>query len=235
MLFAVRFEARSALITALSLTLLLRADSVWPLMMAAAIAIGSKFALRIRGKHIFNPANIGIVAAVLITNAAWTTPGQWGSAVWLAAIIAGAGAFVAYRAARIDVPPVFLGVYAALLFARALWLGDPLAIPILRLENGALILFAFFMISDPKTTPDGAPARAAFAAATALVAYVLQYHFYLSDGLFFALAGMCVIRPLLEFMNPAPAYEWGDAPRPPRPLPAVRKDAPPAPSATPAE
>lgn len=209
---ALPFEPRSALITALSLTLLLRADSPWPLMAAATIAIGSKFMLRLYGKHLFNPANIGIVAIVLFTDAAWTTPGQWGTAVWLAAVIAGAGFFVAYRAARLDIPLVFLASYAALLLARALWLGDPLAIPLHHMQNGALILFAFFMISDPKTTPDGARARILFAAATALLAYLLRYHFYLNDGLFYALALTTLVRPLIEMFDPAPPYQWGDAP-----------------------
>lgn len=209
---AIRFEPKSAFITSLSLTLLLRADAAWPLMAAAAIAIGSKFMVRLYGKHVFNPANIGIVTIVLLTDAAWTTPGQWGTATWLAALIAGAGFFVAHRSARLDVPLYFLAAYAALIFGRALWLGDPLAIPMLRLENGALILFAFFMISDPKTTPDSSRARAAFAVATAGLAYLLQYHFYLNDGLFYALALMSLVRPLIELLDPAPHYRWGDAP-----------------------
>jgi len=209
-LIATRPDFKSPLITALALTLLLRADAAWPLMAAAAIAIGSKFILRLNGKHIFNPANIGIVAMVLLTDLAWTTPGQWGTAVWFAALLAGAGLFVTYRAARFDVPLIFLITYAALIFGRALWLGDPLTIPLLRLENGALILFAFFMISDPKTTPDGVVARAAFAISAALLAYVMVFHFYITDGLFYALAIATIARPLLDWLDPAPRYQWGD-------------------------
>ncbi|MBB5520007.1 RnfABCDGE type electron transport complex subunit D [Amphiplicatus metriothermophilus] len=209
---AMRFDWKSPLITTLSLALLLRADGLAPLAAAGAIAVGSKFALRLNGKHVFNPANIGIAATVLLTDAAWTTPGQWGSALWLAAFIAGAGAIVAHRAARLGVPLIFLGTYAAALFVRALYLGDPLAIPLLRLQSGALVLFAFFMISDPKTTPDGARARAAFAAGAAILAYVLQYHFFLDEGLFYALALMSLVRPLMELFDPAPRYQWGDAP-----------------------
>lgn len=209
-MIATRIDLRSPIITALSLSLLLRADAAWPLACAAAIAVGSKFTMRFGDKHVFNPANIGIVAMVLATDAAWTTPGQWGTAVWFAALVAGAGFFVSYRAARIDVPLVFLGVFAALIFARAIWLGDPLTIPLLRLQNGALILFAFFMISDPKTTPDGAIARAVFAASAAICAYILMFHFYMADGLFFALAALTLIRPLMELADPAPHYRWGD-------------------------
>jgi Na+-transporting NADH:ubiquinone oxidoreductase subunit NqrB len=216
LMIATKPDFKSPLITALSLTLLLRADAAWPLMAAAAIAIGSKFMLRLNGKHIFNPANIGIVTIVLVTDAAWTTPGQWGAAVWFAAVLAGVGLFVTYCSARLDVPLIFLAAYAALLFGRALWLGDPLAIPLLRLENGALVLFAFFMISDPKTTPDGALARAGFASGTALLAYVLTFHFFFADGLFYSLAIASVLRPVLEWLDPAPKYQWGDPATPPK-------------------
>ncbi|MEL7486415.1 MAG: RnfABCDGE type electron transport complex subunit D [Pseudomonadota bacterium] len=214
MLHAIKIDLRSPVITALSLTLLLRADSAWPLAAAAAIAIGSKFLLRINDKHIFNPANIGIVAMTLTTNAAWTTPGQWGTAVWLAALMAGAGFFVAYRAARLDVPLIFLGAFATLIIARALYLGDPLSIPVLRLQNGALVLFAFFMISDPKTTPDGAIARAAFSIGAAMLAYFFIYHRHELDGLFYALAIATIARPALDALQPARRHQWGDAPRP---------------------
>ncbi|MEZ5895751.1 MAG: RnfABCDGE type electron transport complex subunit D [Parvularculaceae bacterium] len=214
MIFAIRFDPKSALITALSLSLLLRAEGVIPLAAAAGIAIGSKFMIRFRGKHIFNPANIGIVAVTLMTTDAWTTPGQWGTALWLAALIAGAGCFVCHRAARLDVPLIFLGAFAALLFARALWLGDPLMIPMLRLQNGALILFAFFMISDPKTTPDGFALRAVFAVAIAIIAYILTYQFFLPDAIFYALAIVCAVRPLIELFDEAKPYQWGDRPAP---------------------
>ncbi len=214
-LIATRIDLRSALVTALSLSLLLRADDVWPLALAGVIAVGSKFALRLNGKHIFNPANIAIVAMILATDAVWTTPGQWGTAIWFAAVLAGAGMFVTYRAARFDVPLIFLGVFALLIFARALWLGDPLSIPVLRLQNGALILFAFFMISDPKTTPDGSIARFFFAAGAAVLTYILIWHFFVTDGLFYSLAVMCLVRPLLEWADPAPHYRWGDPVRAP--------------------
>ena len=214
-LIAVKPDFRSALITTLSLSLLLRADAVWPLAIAAAIAIGSKFALRLNGKHIFNPANVAMVSMLLASDAVWTTPGQWGTAIWFAALLAGAGLFVTYRSARFDVPLIFLAAFAALLFARAFWLGDPLSIPLLRLQNGALILFAFFMISDPKTTPDGSIARAFFAAGAAILAYILIFHFFIADGLFYALAILCLVRPVLEWADPAPHYRWGDPVRAP--------------------
>lgn len=209
LLNAVRFEWKSAAITTLSLSLLLRSDALWPLMLAAAIAIGSKFLFRLRGRHIFNPANIAIVTMlVFFDDRVWTTHGAWADMFWFALFIAAAGGFICRKAARLDVPLVFLSATATLLFGRALYLGDPLGIPLLRLQNGELILFAFFMLTDPKTTPDRLWTRIAFTLAAAVLAYVLQYHFFITDGLFFAAFALAFIRPLMEAIGPVKLRPW---------------------------
>lgn len=74
---------KSAAITGISLCLLLRANSLWPLALASAIAIASKAVFRFRGKHFFNPSNLGIIAALALTGNSWVTPGQWGTDLWL--------------------------------------------------------------------------------------------------------------------------------------------------------
>lgn len=211
-LIANRFDWKSALITGLSLCLLLRANDVWPFAVAALVGVGSKFALRRNGRHVFNPANLGIVAMIALSGAAWTSSGEWGSSPWFAALIAALGLLVCWRASRLDAALIFLGVYALLVIGRALYLGDPLTIPMLRLSHGALILFAFFMISDPKTTPDEPRERALFMSLAALVAYVLQFHFFISDGIFYAPFLLALLR--FAALKPAAAgYEWGAAPR----------------------
>src|SRR5437763_793976 len=69
----------------------------------------------------------------------------------------------------------FLGTHAPLLVARALWLGDPLAIPIHQLESGSLLIFTFFMISDPRTSPDSRLGRLIFAASVACAAHYMAF------------------------------------------------------------
>lgn len=212
---ATRFEPRGALIMALLLALFLRADGPAPLMTAAAIGVGAKFVLRFDAKPIFNPAAAGVVSILLLSQtltpgAAWTTPGQWGTALWLAAALAGAGLLVFPRAARIDALLIFLGAFATLVVARAFWAGDPLTIPLMTLQNGALMVFAFFILADPKPAPEGTIARAAFSAAAAVFAYILIYRFHVPDGGFYALAGVCIARPILDRIDPAPHYRWGE-------------------------
>ena len=72
------------------------------------------------------------------------------------------------RAARSDVTYAFLAFYLAILFGRALWLGQPLAIPLHQLGSGGFLIFTFFMISDPRTTPDSRAGRILFALLVAL-------------------------------------------------------------------
>lgn len=209
---AIRFDWRSPLITTLSLALLLRSNDLWPFAFAAAVAIGSKFALRSGGGHALNPANAGIVAALILSDDVWTSVGEWGTAPWFALLIAALGALVTWRASRLDTPIIFLAVYAAILVARALYLGDPLSIPAMRLLSAELILFAFFMISDPRTTPEDLRARALFIAATAGLAYVLQFHFFVADGIFFAPAIVAAVRALTGLGGTRDHYEWGRPP-----------------------
>ena len=209
---AIRFDWKSAVISGLSICLLLRADALWPLMLAAAIAIGSKFTLRRGGRHIFNPANIAIVTLLLAGDFVWTSTGEWGSAPWFALLVAALGTVSTWRAGRLDVPVVFLGTYGIILIARALWLGDPMEIPLLRLGNAALILFAFFMISDPKTTPEDPRRRALFVAGAAAIAYLIQFHLFISDGIFYAPFIVALAALALPPENRADRFEWGRSP-----------------------
>jgi Na+-transporting NADH:ubiquinone oxidoreductase subunit NqrB len=226
-LVAGRFDWKSALITGLSLCLLLRANDIWPFAAAAFIGVGSKFALRRDGRHVFNPANIAIISMIGFSGAAWTSIGEWGSVPWFSATIAALGLLVCWRASRLDAALIYLGVYAALVLGRALYLGDPLAIPALRLSHGALILFAFFMISDPKTTPDDVRERALFVALAAAIAYVLQFHFFIGDGIFYAPFLLALMR-FVALKPAARGYEWGAAPAPFRFSPRPRRSIAPA-------
>lgn len=211
------FDARSPMITALSLTLLLRTASPWLAALAACLAVGSKFAIRRSGGHVFNPANFAIVVLLLATDRVWVSSGQWGHGALLAVALVGAGQFVIHRAARSDVTWLFLAAWSALLFGRAAWLGDPWTIPWHQLQNGALLVFAFFMISDPRTTPRTRVARGLHAGLTASLGFALVFLAYEPDGLLFALFATAPLVPLLDRWRPGPVFSWAQ----PRPLSPV--------------
>jgi Na+-translocating ferredoxin:NAD+ oxidoreductase RnfD subunit len=205
---AIRFDPKSALISALSLCLLLRSNSMTIYVVAAFVAIASKFVIRIRGKHLFNPTNIAIVAMLLFTQNAWVSPAQWGNAAFFGFLMACAGALVVNRAARSDVTYAFIVAFVSLIFYRALFLGDPMSIPLHKLQSGALLLFAFFMISDPKTTPDSRLGRIIFAVLVAWGGWYLQVKFFRSEGLLYSLAFFSLFTPLIDLISRGEHYEW---------------------------
>ena len=220
-----RFDARSALISALSLTLLLRTGSLAVAALAALLASGSKFVIRgpsaggaPGGKHLFNPTAFGIAAVLLLSDRAWVSPGQWGSPALAAFAVACLGCVVVRRAERSDVTWAFLAFYAAVVFGRALWLGDPLAIPLHQLSSGAFLVFAFFMISDPKTTPDSRPGRVLFALLVALGAGFVHFVLFRPNGLIWSLVALAPLVPMIDRLLPGRAYRWpGRSAPPPRP------------------
>jgi Na+-transporting NADH:ubiquinone oxidoreductase subunit NqrB len=205
------FDPRSALISGLSLCLLLRTPYAAVAAAGAVVAVAGKFVVRIHGKHVFNPTNFALVA-LLLTGQAWVSPGQWGSAAVLGFFVVCVGGLVVNRAARSDVTLAFLLAYGGLVFARSLWLGEPMAIPLHRLENGALLIFAFFMISDPRTTPDHRAARVLFACVVALGAAYVQFRLFRTNGLLWSLAAASPLVPVLDRLWPGERHAWPSPP-----------------------
>ena len=202
-------DLRSPLITGLSLSLLLRADEAWVHLLAGVIGIGSKFLLRIDGKHIWNPAGFAIVVLLYATsNHVWISPGSWGSNVWFVALLAFFAILVLGAARRSDIAIFFLASHAALLFARAWWLGDPLAIPIHQLQSGSLLIFTFFMISDPRTSPDSRLGRFVFAASVALAAHYMAFFMQMRPALYIALIALSPLILLIDKILPAERFAW---------------------------
>jgi Na+-transporting NADH:ubiquinone oxidoreductase subunit NqrB len=204
----------SAIVTCCGLSLLLRADSLWVHALAAALAMSSKFVLRFNGKHLYNPANLGVIAAITLLPGTWVSPGQWGSDLALAAWFVMLGTLVTQRARRLDVSWVFLGAFLGFVGLRALLLGQSWAIWWHQLGSGALLLFAFFMISDPMTIPNRRSARVAYAVVVACVAAAWQYLLFRPNALIWALFLATPLVPLLDRFFPAERFEWEGRPMP---------------------
>jgi enediyne biosynthesis protein E5 len=199
---------RSAIITALSLTLLLRADSLLIHPIATAAAIGSKPLIRVRGKHLFNPATFGVIFALLVMPGTWVSPGQWGDDVALAGWFVALGTLVTRRASRGDISWSFLACYLGAIEIRVAWLGQRWAVWEHQLSSGALLLFAFFMISDPMTGPNHRWGRLAHSGVVAAIAYAWQFGFYSTNGLLWALFFASPLVPLWDLVWRAPKFEW---------------------------
>lgn len=208
---------RSALITGLGLCLLLRANDWKTMAIAGILAIASKFLFRHRDKHFFNPANFGIIAALLLTRDAWVSPGQWGADWWYLLLFAGAGGIVLHKVGRWDTSATFFSAYAGLEALRTLWLGQGWDVYVHHLMSGSLLLFALFMLTDPRSIPNARAGRLVWAVAIAWVAFILQHQFYLSTAIFWALFALSPLTILLDSIWQQEQFSWASKPFQQRP------------------
>lgn len=211
----------SAVVTSCSISILVRSDVWWVHPLVAALAMSSKFVLRAgagaqRG-HMLNPANLACVAALWWLPHAWLSPGQWGfeatAALWIVLL----GGVVSGRVARWDISLTFLVAWWFLQAARLAWLGTDASLAmeqwLHQLQNGATLLFAFFMISDPMTTPQHRHARMAYALCVAATAFVWQFLLYRPLGPIVALFVWSWTVPLWNARWAAPRFNWTQAPK----------------------
>ncbi|MFN6561084.1 MAG: RnfABCDGE type electron transport complex subunit D [Nostoc sp. ChiSLP01] len=199
---------RSALITSLGLSLLLRADHWTTMALAAASAIASKFIFRVGEKHFFNPGNFGIICALIFTGDAWVSPGQWGEEWWYGLVFAGTGGMVLQRIGRWDTTAAFLGAYSLLEAIRNFWLGWTWDVYCHRLMSGSLLLFALFMITDPRSIPNSRIGRVIWAICIAGLTFILRNYFFLSTAVFWALFILAPLTILIDFLSSAPRFSW---------------------------
>ena len=114
---------------------------------------------------------------------------------------------------RSDVSLAFLAAWVFLKTGRVLYLGQtPMAL-LHQLQSGNLIVFAFFMISDPKTTPDHHGGRILFACLVAGAAFVMQHRFWIQNPLLWSLALLSPLVPLIDSYFKAGRFQWTPQPR----------------------
>jgi len=199
----------SVLITSFGLCLLLKTNIGWVAVLAAAVSILSKYLFRINGKHIFNPSALGIVVAVLLTGNAWISPGQWGSGTVIMFAVLSFGFIVTTRVQKLDVSIAFSGTFAGLLFLRqVIFLGWPMDHFIQSVSTGSLLLFSFFMITDPKTIPNHQVVRIFWGAAIAVVAFYLTAFKFMNGAPIFVLVLAQPLVPVLDKFFKAEKFEW---------------------------
>jgi Na+-transporting NADH:ubiquinone oxidoreductase subunit NqrB len=143
----------SAYISGISVGILLRSPAFWPYALCAMIAITSKYVLRVKNRHIWNPSNFGICVVLFLAAESVTTLSiQWGNSLWAMIVIWSLGSVIIWRLKRFHICLTY--VLSFLLFAilRAWMVGDPIVSEISPITGPEYQLFIFFMITDPKTT-----------------------------------------------------------------------------------
>ncbi|HYX12037.1 MAG TPA: FG-GAP-like repeat-containing protein, partial [Candidatus Acidoferrum sp.] len=191
----------------------------WIFAATAAVSLLSKYVIKVGGKHVFNPSNFGLVLCFLILGSGRSEPLYfwWGPmSTWMAlalAIIVVGGLAIVTRLRLLVIALGFWLAFAAgigLLAATghamtARWHAGPITGAYfwwVLVSSPEILVFLFFMITDPKTTPRGTRARALYAVSIGLLAALLnapaRTEFWSKVAVLGALAAVCAARPLFE-------------------------------------
>lgn len=165
----------SAYMSGISVGILIRSPSLWPFALAGALTILSKYVLRIKGRHIWNPSNFGLCAVFFLASFAVAPLNtQWGNAFWPMLAIWALGLWSVWKVDRLHITGTYIGAFVALSFGRSLITGDPFWAEVAPLTGPMYQLFALFMITDPKTTVSSKTGRIGVTILIAIVELFLR-------------------------------------------------------------
>ncbi len=143
----------SAYITGISVGILVRSPAFWPYAVAAALAITSKYVLRYKGRHLFNPSNFGISAVLfLLPASAAMLSIQWGNNMASMVVIWVLGTIIIARLRRFHISFTYVVSFLVLAVVRSWIIHEPWLSEVSPITGPEYQLFIFFMITDPKTT-----------------------------------------------------------------------------------
>jgi enediyne biosynthesis protein E5 len=143
----------SAYISGISCGILVRSPALWPFALASVLSIMSKYVLRVKGRHLWNPSNFGICALLFLapeTVAALSV--QWGNFKWPLIVIWTLGSIIIWRARRFHISATYVASFFVFAFLRSYITGDSWWAEVAPITGPMYQLFVFFMITDPKTT-----------------------------------------------------------------------------------
>ena len=143
----------SAYITGISVGILIRSPAFWPYALCSVLSIMSKYVLRVKNRHLWNPSNFGICVLLFVAPETVTALSiQWGNFRWPLLVIWILGSIIIYRAKRFHISATYVVWFFVFAFLRSWITGDPWQAEVAPITGPMYQLFVFFMITDPKTT-----------------------------------------------------------------------------------
>lgn len=183
----------SAYISGNSAGILVRSPMLWPFALCAMISIVSKYVLRFKGRHLWNPTNFGIVAIILVaSDYAAVLSIQWGSNMWAMAVIWMIGFIVLWQVKLFHVSAVYVIFFLFFAWVRSLMTGDLFMAEIAPITGPMYQLFVLFMITDPKTTVSTKWGRCLVAF---LIAFV-ELFFRLNEAVYAPFYALFIVGPV---------------------------------------
>lgn len=195
----------SAYITGISVGILLRTPAFWPYAVGAALAITSKYVLRFKGRHLWNPSNFGISVLLFLLPASVAMLSiQWGNNMWSMAVIWLLGSVIIWRLRRFHISATYVISFLLLAVVRSWIIHEPWLAEVSPITGPEYQLFIFFMITDPKTTVRSRKGQCVVAFLVAL----LEMFFRLGQSVYAELYALFWIGPVAMLVE-----MWLDARR----------------------
>jgi enediyne biosynthesis protein E5 len=165
----------SAYITGISVGILIRSLALWPYALCSAISITSKYVLRVKDRHLWNPSNFGICAMLFLAGDTVASLSiQWGNYLWPMIVIWVLGSIIIWRLKRFHITATYVAAFIAFALLRSAVTGSPWQSEIAPITGPMYQLFIFFMITDPRTTVRSKLGQCAVVVAVALLETVLR-------------------------------------------------------------
>ncbi len=165
----------SAYITGISVGILVRSPAYWPYALCSVISIMSKYVLRVRGRHIWNPSNFGIAVLLFLAPEIMAILSiQWGNNLLPIVVIWTLGSIIIWRARRFHISATYVVSFFLFAFLRTWITGHPWQAEVAPITGPMYQLFVFFMITDPKTTVRSRMGQCVVAFCVALVEFFLR-------------------------------------------------------------
>jgi Na+-translocating ferredoxin:NAD+ oxidoreductase RnfD subunit len=168
----------SAYTSGISVGILVRAPMLWPFALCSALSILSKYVLRVKGRHLWNPSNFGLcvlffpAAYGLLDVAPLNT--QWGNNMWPMLVIWIVGLYTIWKVKRFHITATYIVAFVGLAFVRSLITGDGFWTEVAPLTGPMYQLFALFMITDPVTTVSSRSGEMGVTVLIAIVEFFLR-------------------------------------------------------------
>ncbi len=188
----------SGYISGISVSILIRSTLYWPYALTAAISILSKYVLRYKGRHIWNPSNFGI--SWMLFTAPLFVAGlsvQWGNNLLPMLVIWMLGMVIVYRAKRFHVTITYVISFTIFAFIRSLITQDPFLAEIAPLTGPMYQLFIFFMITDPPTNVRSKKGQMLVVFIVALVEFILR----LNQFVYAPFYALTIVGPIAKFID----------------------------------
>jgi len=167
-------------------------NGIWVFVGVVVFAMATKYLIRWRGRHIFNPSNVALVAAFVLLGPQYTEPqdlwwipmGPWMIVTY--AILIGGGLYIGWELKLLGLELGYMAAFAVFVLLAlapvpdhcmiASWYSTPICgnqLAQILITSPEVLIFAFFMVPDPRTVPDGQASRFAFGVLTAFLSVVL--------------------------------------------------------------